>query len=199
MRYIFVSYSHKDKEYVHKLAEDLQSHGFEIWIDDRIDYGTQWPLVIETAIDNCDSFILVASENSHVSEWVQHEVARAKRLNKQFFPLLLNGNPWLSFESTQFFDVRDGNLPTQKFYASLRNYESQRFELFRELLVDTWPSYHNAKYQFSLNYPLEGIILDNEENYVRIDLPVLVGTNLKEKSLTIHCKEDGILSSPLSM
>lgn len=90
-------------------------------------------------------------------------------------------------------------MPTQKFYASLRNYESQHFELFRELLIDAWPTYHNEKYNFSLCYPLDGRILDNEENSVRIDLPVLVGTNLKEKSLTIHCKEDGILSSPLSM
>src|SRR5688572_3601056 len=100
MSHLFISYSHKDKEYVHKLAEALQVEGFDVWIDDRIDYGTRWPLVIESAIDSCDSFILVASENAHASEWVQHELARAQRLHKQIFPLLLKGHPWISFEST---------------------------------------------------------------------------------------------------
>src|SRR5262245_4679442 len=120
MGHIFVSYSHKDKEYVHKMAEAMQSEGFEVWIDDRIDYGTRWPLVIETAIDSCDAFILVASNNSHESRWVQHEIARAQRLEKQIFPVLLGGEPWLSFESIQYFDVRDGALPSRKFYDVLR-------------------------------------------------------------------------------
>ena len=43
MGHIFISYSHTDKEYVYKLADAMQSEGLEIWIDDRIDYGTRWP------------------------------------------------------------------------------------------------------------------------------------------------------------
>jgi hypothetical protein len=46
MGHIFISYSHKDKAYVHRLAEALQNENFDVWIDDRIDYGTRWPLVI---------------------------------------------------------------------------------------------------------------------------------------------------------
>ncbi len=84
---------------MHNLAEVLQDKGFDVWIDDRIDYGTRWPLVIEDAIDSCESFILVASRNSHESTWVQHEFARAQRLEKKIFPLLLDGDAWLSFEA----------------------------------------------------------------------------------------------------
>lgn len=47
MPYIFVSYSHEDKEYAHRLEEALKLKGFEVWLDDRIDYGTQWPEEIE--------------------------------------------------------------------------------------------------------------------------------------------------------
>ena len=196
MSHLFVSYSHKDKEYVHKLADAVQADGFEVWIDDRIDFGTRWPLVIESAIDSCDSFILVASENSHASEWVQHELARAQRLHKQVFPLLLNGHPWISFESTQYFNVTDQSLPNQKFYAALKNSDNRRFTYFREMVSGSWPVYCNKEYQFSVNYPRNGDFLESESE-VQVDMPVLKDTNLLNRALIIHFKKDGILSSSL--
>ena len=33
-----------DTDYAHELAEALQSKGLDIWIDARLDYGSQWPL-----------------------------------------------------------------------------------------------------------------------------------------------------------
>lgn len=126
MGQIFISYSHKDKLYVHKLTEALQRDGFDVWIDDRIDYGAHWPKVIQSQLDACDAFIVVVSENSFDSEWVQNEVARAKRKAKPFFPLLLSGDPWLSVEVTQWVDVRDGSLPTEKFYERLSSLMPQQ-------------------------------------------------------------------------
>lgn len=198
MGHVFISYSHKDKEYVHKLADALQFEGFEPWIDDRIDYGTRWPLVIETAIDSCDAFILVASENSHESEWVQHELARAKRLEKQVFPLLLSGSSWISFESIQYFDVQGGVLPNQKFYSNLRAHVREQFEFMRRMIIDSWPVYHNVKYGVSVSYPLDGNVVIEKDDFVQIDLPVLHGTNLQEKYMMIYFKDDGVLSSPLA-
>jgi hypothetical protein len=128
MGHIFISYSHKDKDYVHKLQKALQKEGFEVWIDDRIDYGTSWPRILQEKLDTCDAFILVASENSYESEWVQNEVARAKRKGKPFFPLLVNGDAWLSVEVTQYVDVRDGSLPIEKFYTRLEQVTSRKNE-----------------------------------------------------------------------
>ena len=119
MGHIFISYSHKDKDYVHKLQKALQDEGFDVWIDDRIDYGTEWPKVIQEHLDECDAFIVVISESAYESEWVQNEVTRAKRKNKPFFPLLLQGDPWLSVEATQYVNVTGGLLPPDKFYKRL--------------------------------------------------------------------------------
>ena len=119
MGHIFISYSHKDKDYVHQLQQALLSQGFNVWIDDRIDYGTRWPKVIQDHLDDCDAFIVIVSENSFESEWVQNEVTRAKRIGKPFFPLLLSGSPWLSIESTQYVDVTNNELPPEKFYDRL--------------------------------------------------------------------------------
>ena len=40
MSHIFISYSHKDSEYVEKLEQKLIEEGFNVWIDHRIDYGS---------------------------------------------------------------------------------------------------------------------------------------------------------------
>lgn len=119
MGHIFLSYSHRDKDYVHKLQKALQKEGFDVWIDDRIDYGTEWPKVIQKHLDECDAFVVVVSENAYESKWVQNELARAGRKKKPFFPLLLQGDPWLSVEATQYVDVTDGSLPNEKFYQML--------------------------------------------------------------------------------
>src|SRR5574342_48728 len=112
MAHIFISYSHKDSEYAHWLADSLQSQGFNVWIDARLDYGSHWPVEIQKQLDSCDAFILIMSPNAYISEWVQSELQRAKRKLKPIFPLLLEGDePWLSVESTQFYDVHGESLP----------------------------------------------------------------------------------------
>jgi hypothetical protein len=121
MGYIFISYSRKDTEYAHVLAEHMQSMGFPVWIDARIDYGSQWPGEIQKHLDSCDAFILIMSPRSFASEWVQSELQRAKRKGKPIFPLLLEGDePWLSVESTQYYDVRSRNVPAEEFYVDLK-------------------------------------------------------------------------------
>jgi formylglycine-generating enzyme required for sulfatase activity len=95
--------------------------GFNVWIDGRLDYGSQWPLEIQTQLDSCDAFIVVMTPRAFVSEWVQSELQRAKRKLKPIFPMLLEGDePWLSVESTQFYDVRGEKLPDAKFYSAIR-------------------------------------------------------------------------------
>jgi len=181
MGHIFVSYSHKDKDYVHRLADALQSEGFEVWIDDRIDYGTRWTRVIEDAVDSCDVFILVASENSHKSEWVQNELLRAQRKEKKIFPILLSGDSWISIESTQFFDAQTGVLPNQKFYSGLRNYLKRHLESLRNIFVQSWPVYRNDMIRFSVNYPIGGIIQQYGNGVVKIDMPVVGGITLSSR------------------
>jgi formylglycine-generating enzyme required for sulfatase activity len=122
MAHIFVSYSHKDTEYAHALARHLQEMGFEVWIDERLDYGAQWPQELQKQLDSCSAFLLIMSPRSYASDWVQSELQRARRKMKPVFPLLLEGDePWLSVESTQYYDVRGEVYPDAKFYTALKN------------------------------------------------------------------------------
>jgi formylglycine-generating enzyme required for sulfatase activity len=96
--------------------------GFEVWIDERLDYGAQWPQELQKQLDGCSAFILIMSRHSYESEWVQSELQRARRKLKPIFPLLLDGDePWLSVESIQYYDVREASDPDPKFYSDLKN------------------------------------------------------------------------------
>ncbi len=121
MSYIFISYSHKDSEYVQELATTLEDEGFEVWIDERIDYGSAWPREIEKQLDGCGAFIVVCSPNSRQSDWVMNELNRALSLKKPIFPLLLEGTTWLEVEARQYVKVMDGSMPPPRFYDTLEN------------------------------------------------------------------------------
>jgi formylglycine-generating enzyme required for sulfatase activity len=121
MGHIFISYSRTDTEYAHKLAEVLQSKGIDVWIDARLDYGSQWPQELQKQLDSCSAFILIMSPRAYESDWVQNELQRAIRKLKPIFPLLLEGDePWLSVESTQYYDVRGNADPDSEFYSDLK-------------------------------------------------------------------------------
>ena len=62
MSYIFISYSHKDTEYAHVLAENLQTMGFEVWIDERLDHGVKGRRN-QKQLDSCSAFILIMSRD----------------------------------------------------------------------------------------------------------------------------------------
>jgi murein DD-endopeptidase MepM/ murein hydrolase activator NlpD len=119
MSHIFISYSRKDKIYARDLATDLQKHGFNVWIDDRIDYGTRWWRTIEDAIQNCSAFVIIMTPDSRNSEWVEREILMAQKRNKPIFPLLLSGEEFGLLITTQFANVTQGQMPQDDFYNDL--------------------------------------------------------------------------------
>ena len=122
MSFIFVSYSRTDQNYVGSLVQALQSHRLPVWLDDRIDYGTTWPRVIQDHLEQCEVFLLVMSPRSEDSHWVQCELSLALELRKPIFPLLLEGRRWLSVAAIQTADVKGGKLPPADFFDSIRKY-----------------------------------------------------------------------------
>jgi len=117
--HVFISYSHRDSDFTHKLAQEIERHNIPVWIDDRIDYGTRWPHVIQEKIDSCKAFLLIMSENARASDWVNNELTYALGKGKKIFPLLLKGEIWLAVASIQCVNVRNRKLPEESFYQAL--------------------------------------------------------------------------------
>lgn len=119
MTHIFISYSKHNHDYARQLADHLLSLGFDVWIDDRIDFGEDWELAIFDAIDKCAAFIIVMTPDSYDSKWVRREYHYAEKRKKPEFPVLLEGEEFPRYGLNQYVDVRSGILPPDDFYNRL--------------------------------------------------------------------------------
>ncbi len=119
MSHVFISYSHEDREYVQRLEAALLERGFDVWNDERIDYGERWFRTIIEAIEGCAAFIVVMTSSSHESEWVEREILFALDKGKPIFPLLLRGERFPLLITTQYVDVTNGRTPSAGFYSRL--------------------------------------------------------------------------------
>lgn len=74
MRRVFVSYSWRDANYAHRLANMLLSAGHGVWIDhEGLDLIRPLAPQLRNAIRQADLFIHVRSEHSEASGWVNYE------------------------------------------------------------------------------------------------------------------------------
>jgi hypothetical protein len=117
--HVFISYGREDQAYTRKLADSLRQRGFEVWMDDRIDFGDRWWQTIVQAIDASAAFIVVMTPDSEGSEWVEQEILLARRERKPIFPLLLRGQEFPLLISVQYADVTGGRMPPDDFYERL--------------------------------------------------------------------------------
>lgn len=98
-RVAFISHSSKDKPFVRKLAADLVASGVKVWIDEqRILVGDSIPEKIAQGLAESDFFLIVVSQNSVASAWVQKELSSALvheiELRKvTVLPIKLDGSP----------------------------------------------------------------------------------------------------------
>jgi hypothetical protein len=117
--HVFVSYARPDRAYIDKLAEFLRSHGLQVWNDTNIDYGDDWPRMVEENLDGCAAFVVVMSPAAGESEWVRREVRRARTKNKRIFPLLLSGDPLFELEGIHYEKAENHSMPSPRWVAKL--------------------------------------------------------------------------------
>ncbi|HEX8090000.1 MAG TPA: TIR domain-containing protein [Blastocatellia bacterium] len=75
MSSVFLSHSHKDKEFVRRLAYDLRANGVKVWVDEaEILVGDSLIQKIGQAIEEMDYLGIILSPNSVESDWVRQEL-----------------------------------------------------------------------------------------------------------------------------
>ncbi|HPS91343.1 MAG TPA: tetratricopeptide repeat protein [Methanothrix sp.] len=88
---VFISYSRKDEDFVHKLEEKLEKFRVRIWRDKRsIPAGESWDSFIEEAIKQCNRFLIVLSSNSTESENVEKEIDAAISSDRLIVPIRID-------------------------------------------------------------------------------------------------------------
>lgn len=90
-KFVFVSYSRKDQDFVKEIVNFLESKGTKVYIDYRdIPPGTVFAEEIVNAIENSICCILVFTDSSNKSSYVLNEMNSATNHNKLIIPLRIN-------------------------------------------------------------------------------------------------------------
>jgi hypothetical protein len=81
----FISYSSKDQEFAERLHSDLQAKGVRVWFAPHdMKIGARIRPTIDESIRVYDKLLLVLSEHSVSSQWVEQEVETALAKEREF-------------------------------------------------------------------------------------------------------------------
>ena len=125
MKYdVFISYSSKNAPTAQAICHELEDNGIRCWMAPRdIPVGSKYATVITQAIKECKAVVLVFSEQSAISPWVESEINIAFSNRKPIIPykidlatlenydefyLMLNNRHWI--ESYPDFKTRFSEL-----------------------------------------------------------------------------------------
>ncbi|MBO6147948.1 MAG: TIR domain-containing protein [Lachnospiraceae bacterium] len=87
-RYVFVSYSTADMEFVKYVTDLLSSLQVDYWkAPESIPAGSSYAREIVHAIENCSLFLIIFSKHAQGSIWVEKEVDCALTYGRDIFPL----------------------------------------------------------------------------------------------------------------
>ena len=113
--YIFVSYSHQDKNRVYPEILRLYNLGYRIWYDEGIEPTKKIPDEVAEAIENSRLFLVFISENSIRSQYVYKEINYAFENQIEFLAIYIEktalprGLKFLtgSLNAIEKFDMRE--------------------------------------------------------------------------------------------
>lgn len=88
---VFVSYSTHDLLHVEKLQQQLINNPVSLFVAEHSVAPSQdLAQSINTAIEQCDLFVLIWSKNAEASSWVPQEIGKATAFKKIILPLVLD-------------------------------------------------------------------------------------------------------------
>ena len=91
---VFISYSSKDNAFANKVVKLLDKMGVTYWkAPEMIPAGSNYAREIPRAIRECDVFLLILSQYSQESIWVEKEVDSAICYRKSIVPLQIDKEP----------------------------------------------------------------------------------------------------------
>jgi HEAT repeat protein len=108
-KHVFLSYRSIEVDFALKLAADLKNAGVNLWMD-RLDIkpGDDWLKAIQQAVNDCAAMIPVLSQHYIASKYCQRELARADRMGRPIFPVILqplSESDWpFEIERQQYID-----------------------------------------------------------------------------------------------
>jgi hypothetical protein len=106
---VFISYAREDRQWVEKLAEQLQAEGFSVWWDWDLLVGKRYRETIDAELQACKAAVVVWSQYSVRSDFVRDEAEEAQQRNV-LLPILKEVvRPPAGFRQIQSADLSNWN------------------------------------------------------------------------------------------
>ena len=102
---VFISYSREDREWVERLATQLQSEGYTVWWDWDLLVGKRYRETIDNELKTCKATIVVWSQQSIQSDFVRDEAEEAQQRNVLVPVLKESVRPPAGFRQIQTADL----------------------------------------------------------------------------------------------
>jgi adenylate cyclase len=113
---VFLSYSREDAAAAKQLAECIGRAGHQVWWDRQIEGGSRFTTEIDRELKNADAVVVIWSQASVESPWVQDEAAEGRDSGRLVPVMLGTDKPPLGFRQFQSVDFGswdgEGDPPT---------------------------------------------------------------------------------------
>ena len=125
MARVFLSYARDDADLAKRMAGLIAEAGHQVWWDREIQGGSHFSSEIDKALQDADAVVVLWTEASIKSAWVQDEAAEG-RDSGRLVPAVINGvRPPLGFRQYQSIELGDwhGDGEPEHFKSLLRTIE----------------------------------------------------------------------------
>ena len=121
---VFISYKSEEYDVAKKIRALLEEHNYPCWMaPESISAGSNYMSEIPTAIRKCDLFVLIVSEASQKSQWVQKEIDRAVKFDKYILPFHV--------DDSELIDAIDFVIANNQRIEAYQNFEPACRELLQ--------------------------------------------------------------------
>lgn len=139
----FISYASEDVQFVEQLCDDLEEEGIRCWFAPiALKPGDRFPQYIEDAIRQYDKLIVVLSQNSIQSTWVEHEVNLAREKERKrplvILPISLDNAAYIYPSASWVTDIirRHRHIGDFRGWEISHNYQTALEKLLEALIKD---------------------------------------------------------------
>ena len=132
----FISYSRADSEFAIRLAKDLRSAGYDIWLDQLdIPTGSRWDDEVEFALENCTTFMIILSPESLQSQNVKDEIGYAIDAGKNILPVKIKSGE-IPFRLRRFQYVDFSNKPYAESLKEIKTFLPKQENVLNTIQIE---------------------------------------------------------------
>jgi hypothetical protein len=193
--HVFLSYTRRDAEIMHRVRDTLRDEGLNVWVDEGIEPGTPlWDRAVEDGLKTANCMLVILTPNVIDSKGVRDEIHFAGLHHVHIFTALAQGEPSAAIPYTlsgnQFVDIRTNYTTNMaRLITAIQNHLGLEIEKSTDSDVPA-PVQSKPKEQFVTSklvsvmpkQPLISIVMNGLFYFLAVSLLIIGGLGIGQAS-----------------